>query len=118
MFGNKSKKPSVKKSNPFDFDTLLGKAGREAAIISKDKIAELLGATPEALAAFEKSYQHDILDAGVKANSLFDVSAKQASEMISSVDTTKEADLLYRRRRKTPGFSHGDTAWLLAAAPL
>lgn len=97
MFGNKSKKPTPKKTNPFDFDTLLGKAGREAAVISKDKIAELLGATPEALAAFEKSYQRDILDAGVKTNSLFDVSAKQASEMISSVDATKEADLLYNR---------------------
>lgn len=62
MFG---KKKAVDK-RPFDFGGLFSPAtDRNKAILAKDQIAELLNATPEALAAFEASYQRDILDAGV-----------------------------------------------------
>lgn len=91
MFGKKEP-PAA-----FTLGSLLGKKAPEQSILAKDQIAQLLNTTPEALAAFERSYQRDVLDAGVDTNSIFDVSAKQAAQTIPSTEATKEAQLIYAR---------------------
>ena len=64
--------------------------GSEAAL-TKDAVAELLGTTPEALAAFEASYQANVLDAEVDTGSLFDISAKQAAAVLPQEDLNETA---------------------------
>ncbi len=70
--------------------------GSEAAL-TKDAVAELLGTTPEALAAFEASYQANVLDAEVDTGSLFDISAKQAAAVLPQEDLNETAKKLNNR---------------------
>lgn len=65
--------------------------------MAKDQIAALLNTTPEALAAFEASYQRDILNNTTENGHFFEVSAKQAAETIPSVDPSEAAKALYDR---------------------
>lgn len=69
----------------FNLANMFNKNKREA-ILTKNQMAELLKTTPEALAAFEASYQTHILDAGYETDSMFDVSAKQAAANIPEGD--------------------------------
>ena len=58
------------------------------AILSKEQLAEMLKVTPEALEAFERSYQlHSMNDSTISDN-LFKVNAKQAAGM--NPNETKE----------------------------
>ena len=50
------------------------------AIMSKEKLAEMLRVTPEALKAFEKSYQLHSMNEPISDN-LFKVNAKQAASL-------------------------------------
>lgn len=60
------------------------------AILSKEQLAEMLKVTPEALEAFERSYQlHSMNDSTISDN-LFKVNAKQAAGMITAMDMDGE----------------------------
>lgn len=96
MFGIKKKK-DVPAPESFSIADLFSNADQKRAILAKDQIAALLHTTPEALAAFEASYQRDILDAGVDTNSMFDVSAKQAAGWIPDAEVSEAANQLYDR---------------------
>lgn len=69
----------------------------DKATLTKDAVAELLGTTPEALAAFEASYRSNVLDAEVDTGSLFDTSAKQAAAMLPQEDINETAKKLNER---------------------
>ena len=51
-------------------------------------------------------------------DSVMRYSGSTGADLRNWVNKLFTVTILYRKRRKTPGFSHGDTAWLLAAAPL
>lgn len=74
MFGKK------RKPRKSPMEAILSGGGLETPM-SKDEIAEMLKVSPDALEAFEKSYQNDILSAPPNTNSFFAINAKQASEM-------------------------------------
>ena len=95
MFGMKKKKEEGPAS--FSFKDLFSNSQQERAIMAKDQIADLLNTTPEALAAFESSYQRDILNNTTEDGHFFGVSAKQAADMIPSVDPSEAAKELYDR---------------------
>ena len=80
MFGMKKKKEEG--PAPFSFKDLFSDSQQERATMAKDQIAALLNTTPEALAAFEASYQRDILNNTTENGHFFEVSAKQAAETI------------------------------------
>lgn len=84
-----------KKNGLPNMSAMLGGEVGKPPLLSKDQIAELLHATPEALAAFEHSYQRDVLAAGT--GDLFDVSAKQAAGIIPEAGVTEAASRLYDR---------------------
>lgn len=67
------------------------------ASLARDKMAKLLETTPEALAAFEKAYQTQIIDAEVDTGSIFDISSKQASAIRSREEIAEEAKRLNGR---------------------
>ena len=87
MFGMKKKKEEG--PAPFSFKDLFSNSQQERAIMAKDQIAALLNTTPDALAAFEASYQRDILNNTTENDHFFEVSAKQAAEMVPSVDPSE-----------------------------
>ena len=63
------------------------------AILSKEQLAEMLKVTPEALEAFERSYQlHSMNDSTISDN-LFKVNAKQATGMNQKLDLS-ETDIV------------------------
>ena len=95
MFGMKKKKEEG--PAPFSFKDLFSDSQQERATMAKDQIAALLNTTPEALAAFEASYQRDILNNTTENGHFFEVSAKQAAETIPSVDPSEAAKALYDR---------------------
>ena len=95
MFGMKKKKEEG--PAPFSFKDLFSDSQQERAIMAKDQIAALLNTTPDALAAFEASYQRDILNNTTENDHFFEVSAKQAAEMVPSVDPSEAAKELYDR---------------------
>lgn len=51
----------------------------EEAILAKDRIAELLKTSPEALEAFESAYRKQILESDGLSDNLFDVNSRQAA---------------------------------------
>ena len=60
------------------------------AILSKEQLAEMLKVTPEALEAFERSYQlHSMNDSTISDN-LFKVNAKQAAGMNPKLDLSEK----------------------------
>ena len=60
------------------------------AILSKEQLAEMLKVTPEALEAFERSYQlHSMNDYTISDN-LFKVNAKQAAGMNPKLDLSEK----------------------------
>lgn len=91
--------------------------------LTKDAVAELLGTTPEALAAFEASYQANILDARVDTGSLFDTSAKQAAAMLPQEDVSEAARKLNDRiivelLEQTPVMTYDGDSLTVGKAPL
>ena len=101
MFGMKKKKEEGPAS--FSFKDLFSNSQQERAIMAKDQIADLLNTTPEALAAFESSYQRDILNNTTEDGHFFGVSAKQAADMIPSVDPSEAAKELHDTSLHLPG---------------
>ena len=59
------------------------------AIMSKEKLAEMLRVTPEALKAFEKSYQLYSMNEPISDN-LFKVNAKQAASLNPKQDVPEK----------------------------
>lgn len=112
----------------FDISKLLFQVGRKSAgdseaTLTKDAVAELLGTTPEALAAFEASYQANILDARVDTGSLFDTSAKQAAAMLPQEDVSEAARKLNDRiivelLEQTPVMTYDGDSLTVGKAPL
>ena len=92
------------------------------AIISKEKLAEMLRVTPEALKAFEKSYQLHSMNEPISDN-LFKVNAKQAASLNPKQDVPEKGKvqdlidrivnelldqaLIYEYDGK-PGFTYGN----------
>lgn len=59
---------------------------------TKDRIAELLKTSPEALEAFEKAYEKQSIEAGVSDN-FFRINAKQMAEMQEGIETDACPDI-------------------------
>ena len=100
-----------------------GNANNNEAALTKDAMAELLGTTPEALAAFEASYQANILDEKVDTGSLFDTSAKQAAAMLPQEDIGEAARKLNDRiivelLEQTPVMTYDGDSLTIGKAPL
>ena len=83
------------------------------AIMSKEKLAEMLRVTPEALKAFEKSYQLHSMNEPISDN-LFKVNAKQAASLGKVQDLIDrivnellDQALIYEYDGK-PGFTYGN----------
>lgn len=92
------------------------------AIMSKEKLAEMLRVTPEALKAFEKSYQLYSMNEPISDN-LFKVNAKQAASLNPKQDVPEKGKvqdlidrivnelldqaLIYEYDGK-PGFTYGN----------
>lgn len=98
-------------------------ANGSEAILTKDAVAELLGTTPEALAAFEASYQANVLDAEVDTGSLFDLSAKQAAAMLPREDLIETARKLNDRiivelLEQTPVMTYDGTSLTIGKVPI
>ena len=98
-------------------------ANGSEAILTKDAVAELLGTTPEALAAFEASYQANVLDAEVDTGSLFDLSAKQAAAMLPQEDLNETARKLNDRiivelLEQTPVMTYDGISLTIGKVPL
>ena len=105
----------------FDITKLFQKGNKTT--LTKDAVAELLGTTPEALAAFEASYQANVLDAGVDTGSLFDTSAKQAAAMLSQENISEAAKKLNDRiivelLEQTPVMTYDGDSLTVGKAPL
>ena len=105
----------------FDITKLFQKGNKTT--LTKDAVAELLGTTPEALAAFEASYQANVLDAGVDTGSLFDTSAKQAAAMLSQENVSEAARKLNDRiivelLEQTPVMTYDGDSLTVGKAPL
>ena len=62
------------------------------AIMSKEKLAEMLRVTPEALKAFEKSYQLHSMNEPISDN-LFKVNAKQAASLNPKQDVPEKGNV-------------------------
>ena len=100
-----------------------GNANNNEAALTKDAMAELLGTTPESLAAFEASYQANILDEKVDTGSLFDTSAKQAAAMLPQEDIGEAARKLNDRiivelLEQTPVMTYDGDSLTIGKAPL
>ena len=100
-----------------------GNAKGGMTTLTKDAVAELLGTTPDALAAFEASYQANVLDAGVDTGSLFDTSAKQAAAMLSQENINEAAKKLNDRiiaelLEQTSVMTYDGTCLTIGRAPL
>ena len=112
---NKRRKFMLDLSNIFNKDM-------KKAIMSKEKLAEMLRVTPEALKAFEKSYQLHSMNEPISDN-LFKVNAKQAASLNPKQDVPEKGKvqdlidrivnelldqaLIYEYDGK-PGFTYGN----------
>lgn len=54
---------------------------KEKTVLSKDELAKLLGTSPEALAAFERSYTDNVINSQAIRDNLFQVNSRQAASM-------------------------------------
>lgn len=73
-----------------DFLAILSPEKEVVPIELKDKVAEILRVSPEALAVFEESYQKSILEAGWQTDNLLDRDRQTARGTQASVELQKE----------------------------
>ena len=78
---------------------IAGLTGQNTALakttqFTKDDAATMLNMSKEAMEAFEKSYQQEILDKPASTDNLFDINAKQAAAMHTPAEINEAADAI------------------------